>query len=365
MRDAESIAAGLLAGLQSPDSWPHKLDPARALILQIRLDATTYRAASFLDDRILGPATQGVWLPIERLAAAAGALAGLRPLHFIFHTGHVGSTLLSRLLDATGAVLSLREPLPLRTLAELHDAPPPPAGTPPRGAARFDALLELFLQLWRRGYPGTGAVVLKATSSAARLGPVLLDAQPDTRAVYLNLHAEPWLATLLAGGSQADLRGHAPERLRRLAAQLNTPLPSLDQASAGELAALGWLAETLTQHELLQRHAGRVLAIDFDALLADIPRGMHAVLGHLGLPDDEVALGRVCRAEALGRYSKAPELQYDARLRAELLDASRRENAAELARGLRLLETLARTEVAVAQVLAADPAGLSPTTTSA
>lgn len=363
MRDAESIAAGLLAGLQSPDSWPHKLDPARALILQIRLDATTYRAASFLDDRILGPVTQGVWLPIERLAAAAGALAGPRPLHFIFHTGHVGSTLLSRLLDATGAVLSLREPLPLRTLAELHDAPP--AGTPPGGATRFDALLELFLQLWRRGYPGTGAVVLKATSSAARLGPVLLDAQPDARAVYLNLHAEPWLATLLAGGSQADLRGHAPERLRRLAARLHTPLPSPDQASAGELAALGWLAETLTQHELLRQHAGRVLAIDFDALLADIPRGMHAVLGHLGLPDDEVALGRVCRAEALGRYSKAPELQYDARLRAELLDASRRENAAELARGLRLLEALARTEAAVARVLAADPAGLSPTTTSA
>jgi len=364
MHAAESIAAELLADLSSPDSWPHRLDPARALILQIRLDAATYRAASFLDDRVLGPATRGVWLPLERLAGAAAPLHGLHPLHFIFHTGHVGSTLLSRMLDATGAVLSLREPLPLRTLAELHDALAP-ASAPTPDAQRFDALLRLFLRLWRRGYPATGAVVLKATSSAARLGPVLLDAQTDARAVYLNLRAEPWLATLLAGASQTDLRGHAPGRLRRLAAWLDTPLPSCDEASPGELAALGWLAETLTRHELLQRHPRRVLAIDFDALLADLARGMHAVLGHFGLPDGEAALERVCSAEVLGRYSKAPDLPYDARLREEVLRASRRDNAAELARGMRLLASLARSEPAVARVLAADATGLSPTTTSA
>ena len=364
MHAAKSIAAELLAALPSPDSWPHRLDPARALILQIRLDQATYRAASFLDDRVLGPATRGVWLPLERLASAAQPLQGLRPLHFIFHTGHVGSTLLSRMLDESGAVLSLREPLPLRTLAELHDELPR-AGTPSSGAARFDALLELFLRLWRRGYPGTEAVVLKATSSAARLGPALLGAQAGARAVYLNLRAEPWLATLLAGASQADLRGHAAERLRRLAGRLAAPPPPVDDASPGELAALGWLAETLTRHELLQQHASRVLALDFDALLADPARGMHAVLGHLGLPNDEATVGRVCRAEVLGRYSKAPELRYDARLREELLRESRRANAAELARGLRLLGTLARSEAAVARVMAADATGLSPMTTSA
>ena len=362
--EADSIAGELLACLPSPDSWPHKLDPARALVLQIRLDEGTYRAASFLDDRVLGPATRGVWLPIDRLAAAAQPLHGLRPLHFIFHTGHVGSTLLSRLLDATGVVLPLREPLPLRSLAELHDALPP-AGAPSPVGAQFDALLELFLRLWRRGYPATDAVILKATSSAARLGPVLLDARPDARAVYLNLRAEPWLATLLAGPSQADLRGHAPGRLRRLAARVGAPLPTCDAASPGELAALGWLAETLTQHELRRQHAQRVLAIDFDELLADIARGMHGVLDHFGLPNDAATLGRVCRADVLGRYSKAPELPYDAHVRGELLRASRRDNAAELARGMRLLDMLARSEPAVARVLDADATGLSSTTTSA
>ena len=43
------------------------------------------------------------------------------PIHFIFHSGHVGSTLLSRLLEEVPSQLGLREPLPLRSLAELHD----------------------------------------------------------------------------------------------------------------------------------------------------------------------------------------------------------------------------------------------------
>ncbi len=90
----------------------------RESCLVIELGETAYRAASFLDDRILGPATRGGWLPLDRVLEAARHAADLRPLHFIFHTGHVGSTLVSRLLDETGAVLSLREPLPLRTLAD-------------------------------------------------------------------------------------------------------------------------------------------------------------------------------------------------------------------------------------------------------
>ena len=93
----------------------------RSCILQIELDEAGYHAASFLDDRILGPGTKGAWLPIERVAATARLGHDARPLHYILHTGHVGSTLLSRLLDTTGSVLSLREPLPLRTLADAGD----------------------------------------------------------------------------------------------------------------------------------------------------------------------------------------------------------------------------------------------------
>ena len=116
-------AVELLALLPaSPDAYPQHLDLVRGLVLAIRMDEAAYRGASFLDDRVLGPGTQGAWLPGASVSEAAGRVAHPRPLHFIFHTGHVGSTLLSRLLDETGAVLPLREPLPLRVLADAHDA---------------------------------------------------------------------------------------------------------------------------------------------------------------------------------------------------------------------------------------------------
>ena len=118
----ESIARDLLALLPvSPDAYPQKLDLVRDAVLVIRFDAAAYRAASFLDDRILGPDTQGAWIPVGAIGDATSRIQDGRAVHFIFHTGHVGSTLVSRLLDEIGDVLSLREPLPLRSLADAFD----------------------------------------------------------------------------------------------------------------------------------------------------------------------------------------------------------------------------------------------------
>src|SRR6185503_2414368 len=228
----------------SPDAYPQAVDLVRGLVLIVRMDARAYRAASFLDDRILGPATQGAWMPGPAVTQAARQVIDGKPLHFIFHTGHVGSTLLSRLLDETGGVLGLREPLPLRTLADAYDA----LGSPESLLAepQFDSLLDMLLRLWGRGYSSTRAVVVKATSSAGRLAGRLLAASPASRAVYLHLKAEPYLATLLGGANSAiDLRGHGPGRMRRLLAGRNLPAAPLSALSPGELAALGWLVEGL------------------------------------------------------------------------------------------------------------------------
>jgi hypothetical protein len=90
--------------------------------------------------------------------------------------------------------------------------------------------------------------------------------------VYLNLGAEPYLATLLAGKNSAvDLRGHGPVRIRQLQARIQTPLAPLHALSLGELAAMSWLAETWNQHDAADRSGSRVLALDFDALLAMSP----------------------------------------------------------------------------------------------
>lgn len=315
--------------------YPFKLDLARGRVLRIDMDAAAFRAASFLDERILTPATQGGWVPLQGLLDSGPAPRPGQPLHFIFHTGHVGSTLVSRLLDESGRVLPLREPLPLRSLAELQDTLASPDDT------RFRALVSLFVRLWREGDGTADMMIVKATSSAARLAPALLTAAPGARAIYLNLRAEPYLATLLAGeNSPIDLRGHAPERLRRLAARLARPLPAPEALSLGELAAVSWLAETLTQREVLARFPARVLPIDFDGFLADVAGQMQSILGHFGLPADPATLARIASSPVLARYSKAPEHPYDPALRAAVLGDARRRHAGEISKGLSLLQRL-------------------------
>ena len=348
---ADRTAEDLLTHLpESPDAYPHKIDFASLAVLFVRLDARAYRSASFLDDRMLGPDAQGAWLPLREVGDALRPDSASLPVHFIFHTGHVGSTLVSRLLDETGEVLSLREPLPLRSLAEAHDV----LGRPDSllSEADFGSALDLFLRLWGRGYDTTSCVVVKATSSAGRLALPILRRHERSRAIYINLRAEPYVATLLAGkNSPADLRGHGPERMRRLQSRLAQPLSPLHALSAGELAAMSWLAESWTRHEALRQCPSQVVGVDFDQFLVDVERGIERVLEHFGRPAGPALLSKLARSPVLNRYSKAPEYAYTPGLRAEVLRDSRRLNAEEIRKGMQWLERQARAHDGVAEIL--------------
>ena len=350
-QEPPSTAAELLALLPaSPDAYPQALDLARDAVLTVRLDAAAYRAASFLDDRILGPTTQGAWFPVGSISDAARRVQHERVVHFIFHAGHVGSTLVSRLLDETGDVLSLREPLPLRTLADARDVLTLPESL--LDVAQFGHHLAMFLKLWSRGYDGNRAVVVKATSSAGRLSIPLLEHSAASRAIYMNLRAESYLATLLAGqNSPLDLRGHGPGRIRRLQARIGAPLAPLHELSLGEMAAMSWLAESWSQYDVLERFPDRVIALDFDDFLKDVGEGMRSVMGHFGLRCDPRVLSGLVRGPVLMRYSKAPEHAYTPDTRARLIDESRRANRDEIRKGLTWLERLARCDDTVAAIV--------------
>lgn len=345
--------AELLARLPvSPEVYPQKLDLVRGAVLLLGLDAGAYRAASFLDDRILSPEIRGAWIHGAQASEAAAQVRDGRPLHFIFHAGHTGSTLVSRLLDDAGGVLGLREPLPLRTLAEAHDVLALPESL--LSAAQFAGALGTFLRFWSRGWPDTRAVVVKATSTTARIAPQVLAAAPAARAIHLHLRAEPYLATLLSGANSAlDLRGHAAERIRRVGLRTRAPLGALHGYTLGEFAALAWLAEALSAREAAAAHPGRVLAVDFDAFLADTGAAMRAIVRHFGIAVDAGWLERVPANPALTRYSKAPEHAYGPEVRAQLLADARREHAPELRRGLAWLEGIARADAALAPLIGA------------
>jgi len=346
----QSPADDLLARLASPDVIAHRFDLMRDTAMLVPFDANAYRNASFLDDRILGPSTKGGWISIGRLVEAARGLQGPRPLHFIFHTGHVGSTLASRLVEEAGGVLSLREPLAMRQLAEAHDVVGKPESL--LSESGFAILTDTFLKLWMRGYADTKCAILKATSSAGRIAAPVLARLPAARAIYMNVKAEPYLATLLAGqASPTDLRGHGPERMRRLHALGAAPVQALHQLSLGELAAMSWLAETWSQHEALTRAGERVASVDFDAFLADVPGQAARILRHFTLPHDQGVVSTIARSPALTRYAKAPEHAYSPQLRAEVLAHSRTRHREEIRKGLVWLERMATLHPAAGAVM--------------
>lgn len=308
--------------------YPLAYDPARDALMFVRMDAAAYRAASFLDERTN---LRGDWVAGAAVEQALADARDVRALHFIFHAGHVGSTLLSRLLDEACGVLPLREPLPLRVIAE-HFSP---------------VHLELLLRLWERGFEDTRAVVLKATSSTARLATTLLAMRPQSRAVMLNVGAESYLATMLAGeNSAADLNAQAAERMHRLTTLLGAPPPR--PKTLGELIVMSWAAERLTQTHAARVLGERVIAVDFDAMLEDVVATVARVLAHFGIAAP--AAGKTY-GEILSRYSKAPEHAYSPSLRREMLAQARGDFGPEIRDALAWLEKLRTANPSHAAVL--------------
>ena len=92
------------------------LDPSVGVARLIAMDREAYRSASFLDDRMLQQPVDAhiVPWPAVEAAMADNPRADAR---WIFHIGHVGSTLVSRMLGEIAGVLAVREPRLLRDLA--------------------------------------------------------------------------------------------------------------------------------------------------------------------------------------------------------------------------------------------------------
>ena len=109
----------------------------------------------------------------------------------------------------------LREPLPLRSLAEAWPwLDLPESRLSPTEATR---LLQALWSRWSQPLAPHRRSVVKATSSCNGLIDPLLSQQPTMRAILLDMPLRPYLATLLKSpGSVHDAANAAAERLRDL-----------------------------------------------------------------------------------------------------------------------------------------------------
>ncbi len=304
--------------------YPHQLNLLNDSVLLVELNESELNEHSFLDERIFRPDMKFEWVPWEQFEASATALPDESP-SYIFHIGHCGSTLLSRLVAAATGAAAIREPLPLRTFA--IDCADGTAGMLVK--EELGERLGLFERVWARGAPAT----VKATSICTNVVDLV---NTDAPVVFLYQQAEMHLAVILAGeNALQDLRGFGQNRYRRLAA-LAADLPPLAGLSIGELAAMTWLAEVSSGGQSMQ---GReVLRLDFDAFLQRPEDCLADVCTSLGLSAAADACAAAVGGPIMRTYSKAPEHAYGPKLRDDVIADSRQRNAAEISKGMQLID---------------------------
>ncbi len=330
----DQLAAALAA---SPELFPHALDLRSGTVTLLRLSSQAYEQASFLDGRLAGVGNPGRTLPIVELAAAVSATGLTESTWFIFHIGHVGSTLMSRLLGRHPTVFSLREPDILRTLAQS-----------PALAATY---LPVFLKLWSRGWePGVRSVV-KVSSFVSDLSTLVLARDYAPRAIFMGVPPEVYLATIFGGANTPmEARALAPVRLARLRARLGCHW-QLEEMSMGEVAALGWACEASALAASAAQFGTRIHVLNFEGFLTQPRQHLRAAFAHFDIAASETEIAEILAGPEMRTYSKAPEHSYDAALRQSVLNEGRARFSTEIRHGLSWLDRVAKEYPQIADAL--------------
>ncbi len=305
--------------------YPHQYDVAGDQILLVRLNIEAMANASFLDERILSSNTEGAWFPWARIAPVLAALPEGRP-DYIFHMGHCGSTLLSRLISAVTGAVALREPLPLRALA--FDAAEGPGAL--LDEVGFAERFSFFERCWARG---SEPVIVKATSICTDLAGKTNAG--GARAMFLYQTPKTHLAALLAGANTLnDLRGFAQMRHRRL--RCRHAAPPLAALSVGELAAELWLCEASAAAAV--HDAAGLATLNFESFLGAPAPALEKACSLFGLTPGDEKIASTLNGPIMKTYSKAPEHTYSPATRLEIIAGAEIKHDAEIRRGMAYLD---------------------------
>lgn len=313
---------------------PHMADLANDRLLVALVTEADYRAASFLDQRLLTDRIGREWMAWDALPDLGPAAAAP---YFIFHIGHVGSTLMSRLLADTD-VLPLREPMLLRSLAQVAERIDRPESV--WSPDLYRQRLAQAVGWLGRGF-GHQRAMVKASSVITAIADDLTGA--DGRTLFLHVPLARHIETILAGeASLAETLVQAPGRMARLAAMLPDFPFALWQLPPVTRIAMSWLCEMATAQRTLPWGDPRHQWVDFEAMLADPAASLVAQSDHFRLATDPTRIDALLAGPIMRQYSKAPEHGYSPDLRRQLQAQAASEHAAAIAEAIAWVEALAK-----------------------
>jgi hypothetical protein len=310
------------------------LDPAAGQVRLVAMDREAYRSASFLDDRLMqAPVDAQIvpWPLVEQ--AMAGELR--RDARWIFHIGHVGSTLVSRLLGELDGVLAIREPRLLRDLAL----------SPPEVRERYVAPVP---KLMSRTFATDEVACVKATSFASEIAAELVP--PGERALFMYATPRNYIASILAGeNSLQELRMLASSRAQRMNVR-GIYIPAQNDA---DHAAAAWAAEMTALEVAAEAMTDRHIAwADFDQMLRAMENELARVVAFFGFTANAEHVRALATGPLMSRYSKALEYEYSGGLRRELIGEASEQYVREIDGALAMLRGAAEKSPLLARALA-------------
>ena len=310
------------------------LDPSAGVVRLIAMGRDAYRTASFLDDRMLQTPVDAQLVPWPTID---GAMAGdLRTdARWIFHIGHVGSTLVSRLLGEIEGVLAIREPRLLRDLALS-----PPEVRQPHIASS--------IKLMSRTFAADEIACVKATSFVSEIAPDLVPA--GERALFMYATPRNYVASILAGeNSVKELEMLAQSRAQRIAPRVRSLPPPRNHA---DLAAVAWACEMTSLESASDSMSDRTVDwLDFDRMLGAVENDLARTATLFGFKGSEKRLSEIARGPLMSRYSKALQHDYTPSLRRDLIAQTDRYHRTEIDGALAMLEQAAQESPLLARAI--------------
>ncbi len=310
------------------------VDPNAGLVRFVQLTSEDYRQESFLDDRILGPSRTSYLLTWIEVAEAKPPQAR-SDARWIFHIGHVGSTLVSRLLGELDGVLAVREPRALRDLTFF----------PPEVRNKF---IPVMRALMSRSFGSGQTAIVKTTSMVSAIADELAGEQG--RALLLYASPRAYLQTILAGDrSQAELHTLASYYLARARALgINWP----EQPSPANVAGLVWACEmTALEVAAAALPPESVLWQDFDDFLENPEAGLNNVASFFGLTAGDREIREIARGPLMRRYSKSLDHEFGPETRRQILNEAAAKYGAAIEQALAMLRQAADKTPALARAL--------------
>ena|GEM_PF-385346 len=290
----------------TPDIYFYKMDGQNAQFAH--MTAGHFQESIFLDMRIK-PASEGlaqVSLP-NLMSVNQRAPMTRRPINFIFHIAHCGSTLLSRAFDRTDAALVYREPHALRQIGvEVAQTPVYPGMAPVTKAK-----LAFALTMAQKRYMPNQPVIVKANVPVNLMLPEVMAGIPGSKGLLLYLPLEAYLLSILKSeANRSWIQGLCREIGWRFCRALNLDPAMIADLSIPQATGFVWLAQMKLFADALKAMPA-LKTLNAETFFKTPAPVLEALSAHFSVPLDRAYFDDLAAGDLFNRHAKDPGRVFD------------------------------------------------------